>query len=309
MTKRISTTADLLDYYRQQTAYSTAGALASLYNDLPDDIPSLCDAIHGALIHMFWIGESTYGITHEQLKADGRKICVEFSYSSAEERLQNIMSLEGKPLRESREPRLRSIGCCRDYALMLASILRHKGVPARVRTGVSLYFVGVEGPLFEDHYITEHWNAAESRWQLTDPQIDDVQRPAVEKGLNTNDLPEDVFLTGWQLIEGLRAGNVPESVGFPPVNAGFAYGRNKLFADFVSITGHELPVHAWWGIGNPKGVEPGDDALIDLMIELLQGIDVNDPAALEEALQLAATHERLKMPNGYVVETYKAPFC
>lgn len=309
MTKRISTTADLFNYYRQQSAYSTAGALASVCNDLPDDIPSLCDVLHGSIIHMFWIGENTYGITHKQLKASGRKICVEFSYSSAEERLQNIMDLEDKPLSEPREPRLRSVGCCRDYALMLASILRHKGIPARVRTGVSLYFVTPEGPLFEDHYITEHWNAAESRWQLTDPQIDEVQRPAIAKGLNTNDLPEDVFLTGWQLVEGLRAGNVPKSVGFPPVNAGLTYGRNKLFADFVGITGHELPVHAWWGIGNPKSVKAGDDKLIDRMIELLQGIDANDPAALEEALQLATTHERLKMPEGYTIKTYKAPFC
>jgi hypothetical protein len=163
--------------------------------------------------------------------------------------------------------------------------------------------------LFEDHYITEHWNAAESRWQLTDPQIDDVQRPAIAEGLNTNDLPENVFLTGWQLIEGLRSGNVPTSIGFPPVNTGFTYARNKLFADFVAMTGHELPVHAWWGIGDPKSVRPGDDALIELMIRLLKGIDANDPAALEEALQLAATHERLKMPKGYVVKTYKAPFC
>jgi len=309
MTKRISTTADLLNYYRQQSAYSTAGALASLYNDLPDDIPSLCDAIHGTMIHMFWIGENTYGITHDQLKAGGRKICVEFSYSSVEERLQNIMDLADKPLSEPREPCLRSVGCCRDYALVLTSILRHKGVPARVRTGVALYFLSPDAPLFEDHYITEHWNAAESRWQLTDPQIDDVQRPAIEKGLNINDLPNGVFLTGWQLMEGLRAENVPKSVGFPPANTGFTYGRNKLFADFVSVTGHELPVHAWWGIGHPKSVKSGDDELIDLMIALLQGIDANDPAALDEALQLAASHERLKMPEGYTVETYKSPFC
>ncbi len=251
---------------------------------------------------MFWIGEETYGITHEQLKAAGRELCIEFSYSSAEERLDNIVELDGRPLAEPRDVARRSVGCCRDYALMLASILRHKGIPARVRTGVSLYFVAPEGRLIEDHYITEHWDAERVRWELTDPQIDDVQRPAIEKGLDTIDLPVDRFLTGWQLYEELRAGRIPEFVGFPPRNAGFTYGRNKLFADFVGVTGHEMPVHGWWGIGDSlNDMQAGDEALIDRMIEILRRIDGNDPAALSEALELTSTHPRLAMPEGYVV--------
>ena len=98
-------------------------------------------------------------------------------------------------------------------------------------------------------------------------------------------------------------------VGFPPNNGGLTYGRNKLFADFVGVTGHELPVHGWWGIGEPKSVEPGDDGLIDRMIDIMQGIDANDPAALAEAFELAETHPRLRMPDGYVVETYRSPLC
>ena len=185
MTQRITTTDEVLNHYRQQTPYSTAGALALLYEDLPDHVPSLCAVLQGKILHMFWIGEKTYGITHEQLKASGRTICIEFSYELAEERLRNIVELDDRPLGEPREPGSRSVGCCRDYAVMLTSILRRKGVPARVRTGVALYFVAPEGRLIEDHYVTEHWDAAEHRWQLTDPQIDDVQRPAIEKDLNT----------------------------------------------------------------------------------------------------------------------------
>jgi hypothetical protein len=310
MTQRIETINGVLDTYRQHTAYSTAGTFASHYNGLPDDIPSLCALLHGTILHMFWIGEKTYGITHEQMKAAGRKLCVEFSYESAAQRLRNIIELDDRPLIEPRNPMHRSVGCCRDYALMLASVLRHKGVPARVRTGVALYFRTPEGSLIEDHYVTEHWNADETRWQLTDPQIDEVQRPAIEKGLDTIDLPAGAFLTGWQLAEALRSGDIePEIVGFPPGNAGFTYGRNKLFADFVGVTGYEPPVHAWWGIGEPKSVEPGDGELMDRMIELLRGIDANDPAALTEALELASTHPRLRMPNGHRVPTHKSPLC
>ncbi len=118
-----------------------------------------------------------------------RRLCDEFSFSAAEERLTSILKLDDRPLSEPRSADRRSVGCCRDYALMLVSILRHRGIPAHVRMGVALYFVSSEGTLIEDHYMTEHWNPEEERWQLTDPQIDDVQRP-------TKGLIRSIFLTG-----------------------------------------------------------------------------------------------------------------
>jgi len=309
MAHEITTIDDVLGHYRRQTAYSSAGEYAVLYDGLPDDISALRRVLQNTILHMFWISEKNYGITHEQLKAAGRELCVEFSYGTAEERLRNIAELDRRPLAEPREPAARSVGCCRDYALMLASILRHKGVPARVRTGVALYFLGPEGRLIEDHYVTEHWNAKEERWQLSDPQIDDVQRPAIEEGLDTIHLPQAAFLTGWQLLEALRESRVPETVGFPPVNVGLTYGRNKLFADFIGVTGHELPIHSWWGIGEPESADPGDETLMNRMIEILRGIDANDPAALTEALRMVETHPRLKMPDGYSVPAYASPLC
>ena len=216
MTERITAIDDVLDHYRRQTVFSTAGDLASLYDDLPDDIARLCAVVQGTVLHMFWIGEKTYGITHEQLKTAGRKICVEFSYSSAEELLRNIIELDDRPLTEPREPGSRSVGCCRDYALMLASILRHKGVPARVRTGVALHFVAPEGRLIEDHYVTEHWNVAEERWQLTDPQIDDVQRPAIREGLDTVDLPRMSSSRAGSFSRGFARGPCPRRLASLP---------------------------------------------------------------------------------------------
>jgi len=300
---------DLFDHFSKHTANSDPGAHAQMYDGLPEGIGELCGVLHHLLLHMFWIREKTYGITYEALKASGRRMCEEFALSTAEERLESIRALDSRPLTELRPVEARSIGCCRDYALMLTSILRHRGVPARVRTGVALYFKSDDGYLIEDHYVTEHWNRAEARWQLTDPQIDDVQRPAIKEGLDTVDLPSDVFLTGWQLLQGLREGTVPETVGFPPVNAGLAYGRNKLFADFMSLTGTELPVHGWWGLGEPQESDPNDEALMDEMIELLRGIDVNDPLALERAVKLSQTHPRLRMPDGYQIPPYSLPFC
>jgi len=311
MTQVIDGTKGVLAYFVRQSATSDPGRMSSLYETLPTDIDLLCRMLHQTILHMFWVGESTYGITFGDLRKAGRDICGEFSYETIEERLANVRALDPRPLSEPREVGARTIGCCRDFALMLASILRYQGVPARVRTGIARYFVAPEGPLFEDHYITEVWDEQDARWRQVDAQIDEVQRPAIEHGLDVLDLPAGRFLTGWQLLSGLRDGTIPaDQVGFPPVNAGLTYGRNKLFADFVGVTGHELPVHGWWGIGDPRTPEkPGDDRLIDRMIELLQGIDGNDPEALSEALHLTASHERLKRPAGYTPGKYVHPAC
>lgn len=311
MTQRIATREDVLSYYRRQSWYSNPGCLASLFDPLPKEIGPLCKILHHSILHMFWIGEATYGITLQALTSAGRDPCGEFSFQTVEERLQNLHKLDARPLTAPRRAEARTVGCCRDFALMLTSILRHKGIPARVRTGVSRYFKAAEGYLLEDHYITEFWNEQDARWQLVDPQIDDVQRPAVEPGLNLLDLPDGRFLTGWRLLDALRREEIdPQKVGFPPVNGGYTYGRNKLFADFVGITGHELPVHGWWGIGDPRSSkQPGDEALVDRMIQILQGIDGNDPVALTEALHLAETHERLRMPAGYRPGRYRYGPC
>jgi len=308
MAHTITTTADVLAYYRQQTQTSDPGQHESCYNGLPDDIHALCRVVHHAILHIFWISKTNYGLDLEQLKAAGRDLSAEFTDSTLEDRLDTLLALDPRPLVEPRDPSHRSVGCCRDFALLLASILRHRGIPARVRTGVARYFRHEGHPLIEDHYVTEHWNGDEHRWQLTDPQIDDVQRPTIDSNVDPVDLPEDAFLTARRLHAAIVAGTVPaEKVGFPPVNVGLTYARNKIFADFLSVTGLELPVHASWGLGDPHQDDPEDAALVQEMLRLLRGIDRNEPEALSEALCLAHTHPRIRRPTGYRVPSWHWP--
>ncbi|MGD9675249.1 MAG: transglutaminase-like domain-containing protein [Candidatus Bipolaricaulia bacterium] len=298
MTPRATANTHLPAAYRTQSENSSPGALGALYDSLQPDIPSLCRVVQNVLVHLFWIRESTYGVTLSRLKAAGRRLYEEFGIVTMEERLQSILALQEAPLADPRDPTHRSVGCCRDFALTLVSILRHKGIPARVRTGVALYLDPVHP---EDHYVAEWWSESDRRWHLVDPQIDDVQRAAMRIHIDTTALPPGSFLTGWQLLDAMRSGTIANAdrIGFPPDNVGITYGRNKLFADFVSLIGQEVPVHAWWGIGTPGDVESGDEALLDRMLALLQGIDRDDPEALREARRLGATHPRLRMPDGY----------
>jgi len=298
MIPEIQNQRQLLDFYRLQTPITHPGRVASLYGDLPKDLAALCRVVQNAIIHMWWIREDTYGITLDQLREAGRDVIGEIGLSSIERRLQHFTNLLKAPLTVEREPCQRTIGNCRDYSLLLTSILRSRGTPARARTGTARYFFP-DGSRFEDHWICEFWNEASSRWQQVDPQIDDVMQAALGTRIDFCDLPTDQFLTGWQCHQAVIEGDIaPERIGFGGDMIGRSYTRYKLFGDLAYVTGDEILPWAGWGIGSlAESPKPGDEKLEIRIIGLLKSID--QPAALQEARELMATHERLKRPEGY----------
>ena len=55
--------------------------------------------------------------------------------------LDNIHRLEDAPLQPPQGPAdKRAVGVCRHFSLMLCSVLRSKGLPARIRCGFAPYF-------------------------------------------------------------------------------------------------------------------------------------------------------------------------
>ena len=295
---RIETHDDLLNFYRTQTAISDPGPYASAYEGLPQEIPALCRLLQNNMIHMWWIGKQAYGFTRQDLADDGRDIISEISLRTAVDMLGKMLEFDPRPLTEARDARQRLVGNCRDYTLLLVSSLRHRRIPARARTGTARYFFP-DGSRLEDHWICEFWNEAAGRWQQTDPQIDDVMRKAMKLPFDPTDLPPGQFLTGWQCYDELQSGRVePKAIGFPPDHCGMGYVLHKMLADLASLTGQEVLPWAGWGIGGPDGgTLPGDHELPQRMAELLKGID--QPAVLQEARELMASHERLKRPDGY----------
>lgn len=84
--------------------------------------------------------------------------------------LERIVELDDRPLTEPRLPERRLLGCCRDFAVLLCAMARHKGTPARVRFG----FAACRKDGFKyDHVVTERWDAVERCWTLLDPELGD----------------------------------------------------------------------------------------------------------------------------------------
>ena len=111
---------------------------------LPVDIDQLTGLISGLLVHSDWLSE--YGLGESQ---SGARVTLPIA-----ERLDQLMRRTSQTLDLVRPPGLRSVGTCRDFALMLCSFLRCKGIPARLRCGFATYL----GNGWEDHWVCEYWH-------------------------------------------------------------------------------------------------------------------------------------------------------
>ncbi|MHC4536508.1 MAG: transglutaminase-like domain-containing protein [Planctomycetota bacterium] len=172
-----------LEFYKVHSVITNPGRYADLYEALPDTILQLCQVVQGLLLHEFHT--SRYGVNlPEQRKKESR-------LREVENILRRAMELAEKPLIQPREPENRVISNCRDYAVLMCSFLRGKGIPARVRVGFATYF---DPYLHQGHWICEYWDLENSKWVQVDAQLDDIQKRHYEIDFDTLDVPSGKFL-------------------------------------------------------------------------------------------------------------------
>jgi hypothetical protein len=187
-----------LDTWRTPVDLSDAGAQAGLFDDLPRDVAGLAKVVQGLLIHEHIA--PAYGVTlaneqHEQAHT-----------RSVEAMLASTVAHDPRPLSAARPAGERQVGVCRHFTLLHVAMLRHAGVPARARCGFGAYF---QKGKFLDHWVTEYWNAKESRWVLVDTQLDARQRELFQITFDPLDVPRDRFLVAGDAWRLYRSGQAP----------------------------------------------------------------------------------------------------
>ncbi len=234
-------TPEILDYYRQHSPITDPGEYAHLYDDLPNDLHGIIAAIQGQMIHRLAVQQ--FGVT---LTRESRG---EQHLRTMQQRLNRMMELDPSPLTIEREPKEKQVGMCRDFAVFLVSILRHKGIPARMRVGFAEY-LGKEQSYKSDHWITEFWHQAEGRWVLADPDVGGVPvgMIPVKDGVNLHDIrpDRDFYVAGsaWKLA---REGKIRSDLfrysgrwkGFPCI-------RGNLLHDFQALNKLEMGLFDYW---------------------------------------------------------------
>ncbi len=254
-----------LAYYAQHGRMSYPGEYAYLYENLPTSISELVKVVQGITIHVFWA--ERYGLKVPPERMD------ELQLRSIERRLARTIELDPHPLTEPRLTDKKLLGNCRDHSLLLASLLRHQGVPARARCGFGAYFMPDH---FEDHWVTEYWNQEQSRWMLVDAQLDELQCDVMKIPFNPLDVPRDQFIVGgraWQMCRSNEQD--PDKFGIFDMH-GLGFVRGNLVRDVASLNKMELLPWDCWGVILTEQLDiPDDLSMLDEVAALTSG-DVPD---------------------------------
>lgn len=224
-------------YYATPGVMTGPGPYAHLFDGLPADLPSLVKIVQNSILHVFWA--ERYGVTlPEERKAT-------LQIRPVEKKLDCWMAEQGGRLETPRPPEKRQVGNCRDFSLLLVSILRHQGRPARARCGFGAYFMPDH---FEDHWVVEVWESGENRWRMVDAQLDALQQERLGIDFDPLDMPPGRFVPAGEAWRMARSGEQdPEKFGIFEIH-GMEFIRGNLVREVLSL--NKVEILPWdWFIG------------------------------------------------------------
>jgi len=277
---------DSLAYYATPGIMTDPGQYAPLLDALPTDIAALSEAVQGLMLHIFWADK--YGVTLSGARKE------EVQLRRVDARLARILELDDRPLTEARPHARKVVGNCRDFAVLTTAILRHHGVPARARCGFGTYFIPDH---YEDHWVCEYWNAEESRWVLSDTQLDALMCNALNLDFDPLDVPRDRFIVGgkaWQLCRSGKAD--PDNFGIFDMH-GLWFVRGDLIRDFLAFNKVEiLPWDGGWGYLEALAEDATEEDAAFEMMGRIAALTLAGDSAFADIRQLYEADPGFHMP-------------
>lgn len=274
-------------FYKGASEFTDLGIHGSVLHNLPDDIGGLCEFVQNLLIHAYWLEKYDCQI-------DDSAKYAEMQARYTKEIFDIALSKSQGPLSETREPQDRVVSICRDFSLILCSILRAKGIPARTRCGFATYLTPDH---FEDHWICEYWNEDESRWVMVDAQLDEVHLKVLNVDFDPLDVPSSRFLYAGEAWKLCRSGKAsPEKFGILNLT-GFPFIKGNLIRDLFSLNKVELL--GWdtgWGILQEYVGPIQSDAEMELLDELAIVSSTSDVSKAKHAVE---TLQAIRFPANW----------
>jgi sulfatase modifying factor 1 len=267
LTKNVQFNGSVLDFYKQYSSFTNPGEYAYLYENLPDSLPELCRLIKSQFIHPYTeLPKYREQIPKERWDESAK-------YPTVKSILKGLLKYDSKGLVIDRKPEDRLVLGCREYAILLASILKHRGIPARVRAGHATYII----PDFRtSHTICEVWNEKVKRWMLVDP------------GMNKVDFSRDKFDFSNEAWLQLQKKEIdPNNYGNPGQYSGFVSILGKVYSDLASILGNEYPIYQYapildYAFKNDNKLSVEQIETLNKISELMKALDAKNLSKLQE---------------------------
>ena len=277
------------EYYRRQGPLTDPRSEAKYFEGLPSSVADLRDIVEGLLIHVFWAQRYGLSVPDDRMG--------ELQLRSVPEKLRRLRELDDRPITQARPPQRRLLGNCRDFSVMLCSMLRNRGMAARARCGFATYFAPNH---FEDHWVCEYLDTS-GGWVMVDSQLDGLQRERLAIDFDPLDVPSDRFLVGGKAWQMCRTGEAdPDAFGIGDMH-GLWFVRGNLVRDIASLNKVELLPWDAWGlmIGEDERVPESDMELLDKAA----GLSAAAGDRFQEVRSLYLGSDALRVPP--VIRSYR----
>ena len=186
----------ILDFYTEFSMYTNPGLYQKLLrNNLPNDIQKIGNLVRGNIIHRTTLEFGNTGTNKDKKFGDMKKMPwfrqpEDDILVTASAMLAELYRRDNNGFTRNRKEKDKLVVTCRFVAILMACILKSKGIPCRVRAGNAPYFdMGQLGKASADHWINQYWNAEEKRWVMFDT---DGSWSMNEK-LDPYDMPKEKF--------------------------------------------------------------------------------------------------------------------
>ncbi|CAN5725976.1 hypothetical protein BH10CYA1_BH10CYA1_50160 [soil metagenome] len=273
-----------LNHFNQFSTFTNPGLYQNkLKQDLPDDVREIGLLVRANIIHRVTLAAGNQGSNADKQYGDMTKVPwwrqpEDDVLPTASAMLAELYRRDARGFVHDRSEENRLVLTCRFVAILMASILKSKGLPARVRSGFDPY--ATPRPNVScDHWITQYWSTAKSRWITIDVDcclcgmdFDPYDMPA-----NTFEWSADVWLKSRRgEVDPKRYWNAGGFEGLMPISW-------ELFYDFHCIMNHEIIY-----LHSPDHLHPGKfDKLSEAELKEIDEIAelMLDPDENFEALQ------------------------
>ncbi|MFC1629732.1 transglutaminase domain-containing protein [Patescibacteria group bacterium] len=234
---------EILDHYSKFSLYTNPGCYKDFLKALPDKIEELGFLIRKQIIHRCTLKKGNPGSNADLKYGDMDKLpwwrlrCEDDVLPNVVSMIAELLRLDSRGFVLDRTVENKIVVTCRFVSALTASILKSKGIPARVRSGFAPYFE--EFPGSWDHWISQYWNKKEKRWITID--VDGSLDNKALANFNPYDVPKEEFDWAGKTWLGIRRGELdPENF----INAGGAKGLMPaswaIFYDFHSLMNNEI---------------------------------------------------------------------
>lgn len=293
-----------LDFYKKTSLYTDLGLYKEFAVNLPDSIEELCLLQRNQIIHPFDLKDEFERNNKESFYGDMTKVpktSLFFEndlFPTAQAMLSELLRRDNNYSLDRRiEDKIHV--CCREMSILLASILKAKGIPSRVRSGFTAYVSLTESA--GDHWITEYYDYNRECWILVDSDMcyDDETKKYYQIDFNLFDIPKEKFIFAAEAYLGIRKGSLKENEIYyasSPIIYGLKAAIRGLFYDFHSLMNDEIIfLHIPKYIAE-KDFELSEEEYIEL--DNLANLMLNPDENLDKLLEIWNSEDKFRIMCG-----------